>query len=265
MPDEHMSMMKLTANLRKQIASLGSARKRREAGMFAVEGTRCVTDTLHWFEPLYIVATAEWLDGHRNALRGVGVEPVVAKPDEMARMTSLATSPGVLAVYAIPEREEFKGVKPGELLLALDRVQDPGNLGTIIRIADWFGISRILASSDTVDVYNSKVVQATMGALARVSVIYVPDLASALAEAAETVPVYGTFLDGDDLYACELSRAGVIVMGNEANGISPEVEAAVTSRIKIPSFPAGRPTVESLNVSMATAITVAEFRRRAMM
>jgi TrmH family RNA methyltransferase len=150
-------------------------------------------------------------------------------------------------------------VLDGKLSLALDTVQDPGNLGTIIRIADWFGIEHVLCSKETVEVYNPKVVQATMGALARVSVHYV-DLVEVLKET--SLPVYGTFLEGEDIYGEALSAEGVIVMGNEGNGVSEEVKKLVSRKLYIPNFPKGRETSESLNVAVATAITCAEFRRR---
>lgn len=159
------------------------------------------------------------------------------------------------------EETSLLNVARRELVLALDGVQDPGNLGTIIRLADWFGISHIICSMDTADAYSPKTVMATMGAIARVRVHYV-DLPRLLAECGADVPVYGTFLDGTDIYAEPLSAAGVVVMGNEGNGISDAVAQSVNRRLFIPSFPADRPTSESLNVAIATAITCAEFRRR---
>jgi len=179
----------------------------------------------------------------------------------MGRMSSQSTPQGVLAVCRMKEYAEDFELRDGELLLALDRVQDPGNLGTIMRVADWFGVTRILASEDTVDVYNPKVIQASMGAVARVEVRYC-DLVESLRGLGTMVPVYGTFLDGEDIYGTQLSRGGIIVMGNEGNGISLAVEAVVSRRIRIPTYPADRDAVESLNVSMAAGITLAEFRRR---
>lgn len=149
------------------------------------------------------------------------------------------------------------------MILALDSVQNPGNLGTIIRLADWFGITRILASRGTADVFNPKVVQATMGALVRVSVTYVDNLAATLKGCG--VPVLGTFLNGRNLYEAKditLTPRPIVVMGNEGAGISPEVEATITDRILIPSFPPGRSTSESLNVAMATGIIISELTRR---
>ena len=146
-------------------------------------------------------------------------------------------------------------------MLALDDVQDPGNLGTIIRIADWFGIHHIICSTGTADAFSPKVVQATMGAIARVKIHYT-DLPSYLSTLPKGTPVYGTFLEGDDIYTLPLSDHGIIVMGNEGNGISPATAKAVTDKLFIPNWPEGAKTSESLNVAVATAITCSEFRRR---
>jgi TrmH family RNA methyltransferase len=147
------------------------------------------------------------------------------------------------------------------LCLALDNVQDPGNLGTIIRIADWFGIEDIFCSVGTADIYNPKTIQATMGAIARVKVHYV-DLPSFIASLKGKAPIYGTFLDGDNIYSKNLESNGLIIMGNEGNGIGKECSEYVTERLFIPNYPVGRATSESLNVSVATAIICSEFRRR---
>ena len=253
----------LTASTRKLITSLKSARHRREERLFVIEGTRAVTDTAGFFDVAFLVATAAWPDEHAAALPPAIGRVAVAKNDDIARMSSLNTPQGVIAVCRMPEAPEMPELlAPDELVLALDKVQDPGNLGTIIRVADWMGVRRILASADTVDVYNPKVVQATMGAIARVEVIYT-DLPAALARLGQETPVYGTFLDGANIYDSPLSRGGIVVMGNEGNGISDEVGALVSRRLLIPPYPADSATVESLNVSVATAITLAEFRRRA--
>ena len=147
-------------------------------------------------------------------------------------------------------------------MLALDDVQDPGNMGTIVRLADWFGIRDIVCSEATADCFNPKVVQATMGAITRVRVHYLP-LPGLLEKAlSDGIPVYGTFLDGDDIYGAELSADGILVMGNEGKGIGPDVEKCVSRRLYIPSYPGGTATSESLNVAVATAVACAEFRRR---
>ena len=178
---------------------------------------------------------------------------------QMDKMSMLKTASDVMAVY------EFKVVPAIEMLdkklsLVLDGIQDPGNLGTIIRIADWFGIENVFCSNDTVDVYNPKVVQATMGAISRVNVRYgsLPQLFQKYPH----LPVYATMLDGSNLYDADLQNRGFIVMGNEGKGISEEVAGFANKKLLIPSFPKGAVTSESLNVGMATAVVVAEFRRR---
>lgn len=251
----------ITTTTRKFIASLRQAKHRRSERMFVIEGTRAVLDTVPFFDVAYLAATPAWMEAHGGELPAGLPDLLIAKADEMERMSSLTAPQGVLAVCRMPREEALTGPSPGELALALDTVQDPGNLGTIIRVADWFGVTRIYASADTVDVYNPKVVQATMGALARVKVTYC-NLPETLGAFGGDVPVYGTFLDGDNIYQSQLTSGGIIVMGNEGNGISQQTAACVSRRIRIPSFPGGRPTVESLNVSMATGIVLAEFRRR---
>ena len=145
--------------------------------------------------------------------------------------------------------------------MALDSIRDPGNMGTILRLADWFGIENIFCSIGTADIYNPKTIQATMGAIARVKVHYV-DLPALINSIKEKAPIYGTFLDGEDIYRKELKNYGLIIMGNEGNGIGKECAEQVTERLFIPNYPAGRETSESLNVSVATAIICSEFRRR---
>lgn len=252
--------MEITKAYRKMVASLATARGRRENGLFVAEGTKCVLDTFNAFTPSAVLATAGWIEEHGEAIRNRRVLYEVKRAD-IIEMSSLSTPPDVIAVYQIPD-EVAEAPAEGELYLALDRVQDPGNLGTIIRVSSWMGIRRIYCSRDTVDVYNPKVVQATMGALAQVKVEYC-DLEATLETAAgKGIPVYGTFLDGENIYSTHLTPGGIIVMGNEGKGISDEVARTVTHRLYIPPYPADSEHVESLNVSVATAITVAEFRRQ---
>ena len=179
---------------------------------------------------------------------------------EMERISQLKSANSVLAVVELPS-SRLASVKPEKsLVLALDRVQNPGNLGTIIRLADWFGISDIVCSEDTADCFNPKVVQATMGAILRVRVHYT-NLAKWLS-AQDSAKVYGTFLEGENIYSAELDKSGVIVMGNEGQGISAEVAECVSHKLLIPPYPADRCGSESLNVAVATAVICSEFRRR---
>lgn len=154
-------MTELTNRLRKLVASLDDARVRREEGLFTAEGTKCVLDTLRHFDLQWLFATQAWIDRHHGEVKGY--EPIVVKRVDMERMSHLSTPPEVIAVYVMPAHDISGFTPAGKLVIALDRVQDPGNLGTIMRIADWFGIRDIVCSPDTVDQYNPKVVQATMG------------------------------------------------------------------------------------------------------
>lgn len=254
--------MELTKANRKMVASLATAKGRRQQGLFDAEGTRCVLETLPLYECVTLIATAGWLEEYGDRLPGTVCDITTAKRCDLIEISSLSTPPDVIAVYRIPDIR-FTPPVGTRLALALDRVQDPGNMGTIVRIASWMGINDIYCSRNTVDLYNPKVVQATMGALARVHVHYT-DLPVLLEDAVKRhINVYGTFLDGENIYDSELSDGGLIVMGNEGNGISDDVAEHVTHRLLIPSYPPDAPCVESLNVSVATAITVAEFRRRA--
>lgn len=253
--------MELTKANKRLVASLATTKGRREHHMFAAEGSKCVLETVNVFETVWLIATRTWLEAHHSSLPGDIVDVTEAKRADIIEMSSLSTPPDVIAVYRIPETAVSRPTA-GRLALALDRVQDPGNLGTIIRIASWMGIEDIYCSTDTVDLYNPKVVQATMGAIARVKVCYC-DLPQLLSDARKDgVTVYGTFLNGEDIYTATLSDGGVIVMGNEGSGISDEVASTVSKRLFIPPFPPGADCIESLNVSVATAITTAEFRRR---
>ncbi len=210
--------------------------------------------------PKRLIATNEWINNKQTD----GIEIDIVTEEELARLSFLQHPQQVLAVFPIlsnNQSEDYTKELKGKLTLALDSVQDPGNLGTIIRIADWFGIETIICSHETADVYNPKVVQATMGSIARVKVIYT-DLQKTLKHLSESLPIYGTFLNGDNIYKSNLSNDGVIVMGNEGRGISKEVAKVITNRILIPNYPEGRKCADSLNVAIATAITCAEFRKR---
>lgn len=252
----------LTNALRKEVHGLAQAKNRRESRLFTAEGTKSVLDTLGAFQCVRILATHAWLED--NAAHIHGLETVQCTRADMERITALSTAPDVIAVFRMPNAEQPNIQQLAQVLtIALDRVQDPGNLGTIVRLADWMGIDTILASHDTADVYNPKTVQATMGSLARVRVVYC-DLPTTLSSiAALGAPVYGTFLDGKNIYGTQLQNRGVLVMGNEGRGISAEVAATVSHRLYIPPYPANRQGAESLNVAVATAIATAEFRRQA--
>lgn len=253
--------MGLSKNKIKYLNSLTLKKNRDKEGVFIAEGVKLVGDLLPYFDAKLIVAEDSWIEEKNPKAEEI---ILVDSLDEMKKISQLSTPSSVYAVFYRPKYnlnlQEF--VKKQDLVLALDSIQDPGNLGTIIRIADWFGIRHILCSKTTVDVYNSKTVQSTMGALGRVEVHYV-DLPQILGVFKDSnFPIYGTFLDGNSIYNAKLLNCGVIVMGNEGNGISKEVANFVSHKLLIPSYPANEATSESLNVAVATAIVCSEFRRR---
>ena len=249
-------MLSLSKNKVKFIRSLELKKNRREENAFVAEGHKLVGELLGSFTCRLTVATAEWYASHPDV---EAEETILVTRDELARASLLKTPQDVLAVFTQAEADCDPKVADCSLCLALDDVQDPGNLGTIVRIADWFGIRDIFCSHGTADIYSPKTVQATMGAMARVRLHYCT-LAEVLREVRS--PVFGTFLDGESIYDATLSTSGVIIMGNEGKGISQEVASCVSRRILIPSFPRGAAAVESLNVAAATAIVCSEFRRR---
>ena len=247
----------LSKNKIKIISSLEHKKYRDIENLFVVEGSKSVLEAARYFSCEILCATRDWLDQH--SLKAT--ETIEVNDVELKKASFLKTPQKVLAVFRKVAFDYNMGELKGMLSLALDNVQDPGNLGTIIRIADWFGIRHIFCSEGTADVFNPKTVQATMGAIGRVGVHYV-DLPEFLKNIHKDIPVYGTFLDGENIYEHALSLYGIIVMGNEGNGISNQVAGAVSRKLFIPSFPAGNKTSESLNVAVATAICCAEFRRR---
>lgn len=227
------------------IKSLHSKAGRIEQGVFICEGAKLVDEVLH--SSLRIKQLYTTYDRH-------GAKLISA--NDMSRISALKTATDTLALVEIPC---YSAESPTGLKLVLDGVQDPGNLGTIIRIADWFGIHDIYCSLGSADCFNPKVVQATMGAISRVRIHYIK-LTALLS--ATTEPIYGTFLEGDNIYKTELVEDGYVVMGSEGRGISDEISELVNAKLYIPPFNTSGATVESLNVAVATAIICSEFRRR---
>lgn len=248
----------LSKNKIKYIRSLEMKKFRTEHNVFVAEGNKLVADMLCAFESELIIAKPSWMATQGDI---PAAELLVADEEDIRKASFLKNPQDVIAIFKQPVYH-LKEVDPAsQLVLMLDGVQDPGNLGTIIRLADWFGIEHIICSPDTADVFSPKVVQATMGALSHVKVHYT-DLPAYLAVMnKENIPVYGTLLDGENIYKKELSSGGILIMGNEGNGIRPETEGFITERLYIPNYPPERETTESLNVAIATAIVCAEFRR----
>ena len=247
----------ISKNQIKFIRSLELKKNRKQNGLFVAEGPKVVGDLLHAdYKARMLFATKPY----------PGAELIT--DDELQRISFLQHPQEILAVFEMPTLNSQPltlNYQPStlnsQLSLALDGIQDPGNLGTIIRIADWFGISTIYCSPETADVYNPKVVQATMGSLAHVQVVYT-DLLALVSQLPPSYPVYGTLLDGENIYQQELTSEGIIVMGNEGNGISQALREHINRRLLIPDFHTGELRAESLNVAIATAITCSEFKRR---
>ena len=237
------------------VRALADKQERTAQGLFVAEGDKLVGE---------IITSPAWKIERLYTTEDSKVKSPLAQVvsgKEIERLSALRSAPRSVAIVRLPIRTTPKASSE-ELMLCLDGVQDPGNLGTIIRTADWYGIRHIVCSPTTADCFAPKVVQATMGALLRVEVTYC-DLPSWLNEAKERgVPIYATTLDGEDIHNAPLSRGGVVVMGNEGKGVSDEVKACVSHRLFIPPYPADRAGSESLNVAIATAITCENFRNR---
>ncbi|MBN1988336.1 MAG: RNA methyltransferase [Bacteroidales bacterium] len=249
----------LSKNAIKRVGALRIKKHRKETNQFIAEGEKLVQDLAQsGVRVRTIYHTERWIP--TNNFKGAEVELI--SDQEMKKISGLTTPTPVLAIADTPQRSYNETELTQSLSIALDDIQDPGNLGTIIRLTDWFGFDFLLCSKGTVDAFSPKVVQASMGSVARVKIIEVdlPQLVSDLAQ--KGVPIYGTFLNGTDIYKETLTQNGIVIMGNEGNGISREIEKLVNKKLYIPTFAKGDLTSESLNVAMATAIICSEFRRR---
>lgn len=237
------------------VRSLADKRTRDAEHLFVAEGFKLVDEIRHSELRIRNIYTT------RDDISGLDVVRIEKR--EMERISQLNTASDILAVVEQPRYKLALDSLKGELTLALDGVQNPGNMGTIIRLADWFGVKRVICSRECADLYNPKVVQATMGALLRVKVHYIDNLSALLSEArTEGLAIYGTLLDGNNIYHEKLTSEGIIVMGNEGRGLSEECRNTLSHKLFIPPYPADAPTSESLNVAMATGIILAEFRRK---
>ena len=255
----------ITKSLQRLIRQLDTKRGRLESGMFLAEGPKVVAELWGHYALSHLVVTTAWAEsqeGRRLVGRCAPDQLTLVDDEELRRVSLLQHPQHLLATFCMPSppvREALDGLD--DLTLALDGVQDPGNMGTIVRVADWFGVRDIYCSADTCDIYNPKVVQATMGSIARVRVHYL-DLEGFVAALPDSIPVYGTSLQGENIYAEPLAIPAVVVMGNEGRGVSAAVQEACTRRLRIPSYADSHETAESLNVAMATGIVLAEFRRQ---
>ena len=239
----------VSKNQHKLITSLAQKKYRVKHQLFVAEGVKLVNDLLladFEAQSLFCIET------HYSAIKKYNPEIISEK--ELATISNLKTPNKVLGVFKIPKPQKI--ISRG-LIVALDDINDPGNLGTIIRLCDWFGTSHLVCSMNTVDCYNPKVVQATMGSLARLPITYL-NLEEFLKES--TLPIYGAVMDGENIYKTSLHNNAILIMGNEANGISKYIEVLINKRITIPKNNKNA-DIDSLNVAMATAIILHEFRR----
>ncbi len=253
----------LSKNRQKFILSLQKKKLREKHRMFVVEGDKMVKEFISsGFEVVSLVAKPEYISGLGKNLSDRIGEIVPVSFDELRKISTMKTPHNALAVVKMPERVFDAGRVLEEICVALDFIQDPGNLGTIIRSAAWFGFRNIICSSNCVDVYNPKVIQATMGAIMVVNVYYT-DLTEFLGRASGMqLPVYGTLLNGEPIYNAGLENRGVILLGNESRGISGELLPFVTHRIMIPKMTDASAGIDSLNAAMAASVVFSEFARR---
>ena len=231
----------------KLITSLKQKKYRQQHNFFVVEGVKAITELLQSNLELHKLYTTQSFNINSK-------DEVIISETDLKRISFLTTPNKALAVFKIPEQ---KPIDNSGLIVALDSIRDPGNLGTIIRLCDWFGVKELICSKETVDCFNPKVIQATMGSITRVHVSYI-DLGFFLSTV--KLPVFGAFMEGENVYKASLPKQGVLVMGNEANGVSEKIEAMITKKISIPRFGDSNVT-ESLNVATATAVLLSEFRR----
>lgn len=237
----------ISKNQIKLIQQLKQKKHRAANNLFVAEGIKTITELLNSHIELEHLYTTKTFNITSNS------ETLITET-ELKKISFLNSPNQAVALFQTPKP---KAIDTNDLIVALDNVRDPGNLGTIIRLCDWFGITNLVCNNETVDCYNPKVIQATMGSISRVNITYL-DLAEFLKET--TTTVYGTFLNGENIYSTALSKKGIVVLGNEANGISKEIEELTNSRITIPQFGTTKNT-ESLNVATATAILLSEFKR----
>jgi TrmH family RNA methyltransferase len=253
----------ISKNSIKLIKSLANKKNRLKEKLFLVEGDKMVAEVL---ESKFVVeklfATNSFIT--KNELKIKNVKILTEVSDEDINKASLMKTPqNSIALCALPTQKELPVIIDSDLCIYLDEIQDPGNLGTIIRICDWFGIENLFCSPKTADIFNPKVIQSTMGSFCRVNVWYTCFKVVAELASKSGMTVLGAFLDGENIYTQKLPLRVLLVMGNEGNGISPEVEKMIQKRIKIPEFNKNAQSAESLNVSVATAIICSELKRQA--
>jgi TrmH family RNA methyltransferase len=252
----------------KLIRSLNRKKYRDQHKLYVAEGGKMVRELLDGMVEgipavQEIFATARWIEEHGSVIPGQGIVITESTEQELGKVSNLVTPQQVLALVRIPDTAIQPESLLSETVLGLESIRDPGNLGTIIRTADWFGIRHIVCTPDSVDLYNPKVVQSTMGAMVRVKVCYWEIEALLKEDYLQDKPVYGTFLSGQNIYETHLQKDPLILFGNESRGLSSRYDPFLTSRISIPSFSGEHPGSESLNLASSVAVVCSEIRRRA--
>ena len=248
----------LSKNQEKLITSLSKKKFRDKTGLFLAESPKLVSDLIESdIKPYLIIADKSWQPPDNYKF---DTEPIIVNEKVLKKLSLLKTPQNVIALFYQPQKNSINTFTDS-LILGLDGIQDPGNFGTILRIADWFGINEIVCSIDTVDLYNPKVIQASMGSIARVNVQYtnLEEFCTDYLKSGNII--YGTFMKGDNIYSTKLKQKGLIILGNEGNGIRPEIEKKITCKISIPSFSTNKFSSQSLNVSIAAAIVCSEFKK----
>lgn len=253
--------MMLSKHLTNVIQNLEKKKFRGKYNLFKLEGEKLVSELCRSEMNIdTLIATPEWIATHPEVVKQH--HTVEVNHTEMGRLSHFKSPPEVIALAEIPDHELQAGEIGNSLSLVLNGIQDPGNLGTILRICDWFGIRSVFCDHDCAGAYNPKVIQASMGAILRVKVYYLDLLEFLPVYRKETFPCYGTFLNGQNIYTSTLKKTGFIIMGNEGGGISPAIERLVDYRLTIPGFAPEGETAESLNVGVATGIVLSEFKRK---
>ncbi len=253
--------MILSNNQLKRYRLLKQKKNREKEGLFVIEGKKMVMEAILYFPDLIenIICTENILNDLSENWKS---NALTTDYDTLSKLSSLTTPQEIIGIVIKPDHNELTLQSLNNLTLALENVVDPGNLGTIIRMADWFGIENILCSTNCVDCYNPKVVQATMGGIFRVNIHYI-NLSVFLSNAIKNkITVYGTTLDGENIYIELISFPSILVMGNESTGLSHDIKKIINKNLFIPHFSESSNTSESLNVSTATAIALSEFRRQ---
>jgi RNA methyltransferase, TrmH family len=249
----------LSKNKIKYLQSLSRKKERDATGLFIAEGEKLITELIQSGFKFEIIVARE---DRMHTFSGIPCEKLIATDDEFKKISLLTTAPSVVAICRQRIDSLISDFIKNDLTIVLDNIQDPGNFGTIIRLASWFGIEQIICSESTVDCYNPKVIQATMGAIAHVKVYYTYLQDFLINSIKDGRVVYGTFMEGENIYKTTLDENGIVVFGNEGKGISQEIMKLISRKISIPSFANNQNSVESLNVSIAASIVCSEFRRR---